>query len=126
MRRSWMGLVLLVVLLLSGLGLSSAMVGKCREDSEMLTMAAEKALEENWHQAAILTARARQSWSSWEFFRCAMADHKASEEIDVMFTVLEVHGATRNRQWFAATCQEAARKLEALGDAHRLNLHNLL
>ena len=92
----------------------------------MLALAAEKALEENWHQAAVLTARARQSWVSWEFFRCAMADHKAAEEIDVLFAVLEVHGATRNRQWFAATCLEAARKLEALGDAHRLNLHNLL
>ena len=126
MKRSWMGLVLLVVLLLSGLGLSRRMVQSCREDSRLLSLAADAALAENWQQAASLTARARQSWDSWEFFRCAMADHSHAEEIDVLFSVLEVYGAGRSKLSFASVCREAAQKLEDLGDAQKLNLHNLL
>lgn len=126
MKRSWMGFVLLIALLVAGLVSSAAMLKFCSEDTARLERAGEEALRGNWERAAYFTAQARQSWDSWELFRCAMADHKPAEEIDTLFSMLEVYGSARDKVNFGAICREAAKKLETLGDAQRLNLRNLL
>ena len=126
MKRSWIGLGLLVGLLAASLLASFAMAKICREDSGKLHQAVQAALAEDWTKAAMLTAQARGSWEDWEFFRCAMADHNPAEEIDSLFSVLEIYCRRRQTIAFAAVCQETAERLEALGDAQRLNLHNLL
>ena len=126
MKRSWIGFVLLVLLLATALLSAAAMIRLCEEDVSRLTAASGEALKGNWEAAACLIAQAHHSWDSWEFFRCAMADHTPAEEIEALFSRLEVYSSARERITFAAVCREAAQKLEALGDAHRLNLHNLL
>jgi len=126
MKRSWIGLGLLMGLLASSLLASSWMLRLCQEDSGKLDQAAQAALREDWTTAASLTAQARSSWENTAFFRCAMADHNPAEEIDGLFAVLEIYGSKRQTIAFAAACRNAANKLEALGDAQRLNLHNLL
>ena len=45
---------------------------------------------------------------------------------DSLFSVLEIYCRRRQTIAFAAVCRETAERLEALGDAQRLNLHNLL
>lgn len=126
MKRSWIGFALLVALLAAGLVCSAAMIKFCGEDSVRLERAGAEALRGNWERAAYFTAQARQHWDSWELFRCAMADHKPAEEIDTLFSMLEIYGAARDNVAFGALCREAAKKLETLGDAQRLNLRNLL
>ena len=126
MKRSWFGFFLLAGLLVLSLLSSRAMVRIYQADARQLSQASEEALQGNWREAAALTARVRRNWDKWELFRCAMADHNPAEEIDILFSVLEVYGATREELAFASVARETAQKLEAIGEAHRLDFCNLL
>ena len=126
MKRSWFGFFLLAALLGISLLSSRTMVRIYQADAQRLSIASQEALGGNWAEAASLTAQVRRSWDKWALFRCAMADHNPAEEIDALFLVLEVYGTTREEVAFASVCRETAQKLEAMGEAHRLNLENLL
>lgn len=126
MIRCRFGLFLLIFLLLCALVCSWAMVKLHRDMARDLSLAAEEARKGNWLPAARYAAHARRDWDRWAFFRCTMADHTAIEALDVLFDTMEVYAAAREEVPFTALCREAALQLEAMGDAHRLTLSNLL
>lgn len=126
MKRSWIGLFLLVFLLAGSLVASRVMVTVHTDSAEKLEQAAELALEGNWAGAAFLTAQAQHKWKQYDFLRSALIDHNPGEEIDADFTVLGVYGSTRDSVNFAALSMQTAKKIHAIADAHRLKLHNLL
>ncbi len=126
MKRSWIGLVLLLVLLGSGILCTWIMEDVHEPISEKLEQAAEEALDRNWAAAAWHTAEARNRWERWEVFRAALTDHGPIEDLDALFSVLEVYGANRERLAFASLCREMAQKIKAIGDAHGLVPENLL
>ena len=126
MKRSWIGLALLLVLLTLG-GLGTWAMEEIHEPiADKLEDAAEQALQNQWRQAAFLTAIARRDWENWRLLRAGMADHGPSEDVDAMFAALEVYGSSREGVAFAALCREMARRIEAIGDAHGLLPENLL
>lgn len=126
MKRSWIGFVLLLVLLIASLASAAAMEKIHGEAAQKLERAARYALQENWTGAAFTLADVRSQWERWELFRCAFADHGPTEEVEAMFSSLEVYGASRERIAFAAVCRQAASAMKAIGQAHSLNLTNLL
>ena len=126
MKRSWIGFFLLLVLL--GLGFLSSWAMEEVHDpiAEQLEDAAELALQEQWARAAWYTAGARRDWEKWKLFRTAFCDHSPMEDAHALFAVLEVYGATRQKEAFAAVCRELAEKIQAIGDAHGLDWENFL
>lgn len=126
MKRSWFGFFLLILLLMLALLSTQAMVRIHREQALTLEEAGKFALSGNWHQTALLTAQVRLDWDKWQLLRAALADHNPIEEIEAGFQVLEVYGRKRDALAFAALCQDLSRQLEAMGDAHALQLQNLL
>jgi len=126
MRRSWIGLFLLLVLLIVGLALAWAIEDVHEPITAKLESAAEEALKQNWVSAAWFTAEAHSRWESWVLFRAALADHVPSEEVEALFAALDVYGASRESVSFAALSRELAKKIEAIGKAHGLNWENLL
>lgn len=126
MKRSWIGLGLLLVLLCLGILGSWAMEEIHEPIAEKLEEAAEQALENQWRRAAFLTASARRDWENWRLLRAALADHGPAEDLDAMFSALEIYGASRQQVAFAALCREMARRTEAIGDAQGLLPENLL
>lgn len=126
MKRSWIGFALLVILLAAALVSSWAMEEFHEAAANKLEQAGQYALAGNWAGAAFLTADVQRDWDRWELLRCALADHSPMEEIETLFSALEVYGTAREKVAFAALCREAAQKMEAMGQAHGLQLHNLL
>lgn len=126
MKRSWIGLFLLIVLLAGSLIASHVMLTTHLESAEKLEQAAQFALDSNWTGAAFATAQARQQWERYDFLRSALSDHAPGEEIDACFAALQVYGASAEPVSFAALSMQTARMIRAIGDAHSLKFHNLL
>ena len=120
----WAGLLL--ALLAVGIWSAWKMVTIHDPLETMLNRASEQALEENWDSAEYLFQQAKDCWESRETFRACFADHTPVEEIDGEFALLEVYLQTREHAAFAAGCRELARKTAAVGEAHGLDLKNLL
>ena len=125
MKRSWMGLGLLVVLLALSLLSAWAMVSLHRPVEAHLNRAAEYALQGDWEHTQASFLRGKESWADLERFRACFADHTPVEEIDSQFALLEVYCATREQAAFAASCRELAEKCAAVGEAHQLVWWNL-
>lgn len=126
MKRSWIGAGLLLALLITACLSGRAMVRIHEPIARDLAAAGEAALGGNWEQALLLSRQAGDNWEEKEVFRACFADHNPTEEIDGCFAQLEIYGRMKEETAFAAACAETARKVEAIGEAHKLLLHNFL
>lgn len=124
MKRSRMGAGLLLLLLLLGLLVTWAMGAIHAPIARDLITAGEYALAGNWEQAHALSRQAAEQWDDREFFRACFADHEPMEDVDACFAQLEIYGRMKEETAFAAACGETARKVSAMGDAHKLCWHN--
>ena len=125
MKRSWFGLVLLLVLLASGLLGARGMERIHEPVARDLITAGEYALRGDWEQAESYARRARDCWEEHEILRACFADHGPMEEVDACFAMLEIYCRMKEETAFAAACGETARKAQAMGQAHGLRLENL-
>lgn len=126
MKRCWIGLGLLLVLLAGGL-LVTWHMGSChRGIGAELEQAARYAQLGNWEEAADAAGDAYEDWQEEWHFSAAFADHEPMEEIDAMFAQLNAYLAARDAVSFAALCGQLSRQVEAMGDAHGLTWWNLL
>ena len=126
MKRSWIGLLLLLVLLAGSLIASHVMLTVHSESAEKLEQASRFALDGNWTGAAFATAQAKQQWERYDFLRSALSDHAPGEEIDACFAALRVYGAAAESVSFAALSSQTATMIRAIADAHSLKFHTLL
>lgn len=124
MKRSWMGAGLLLVLLLGGWFVTRSM-GRIHDPiARDLTTAGEYALTGNWDRALLLSRQAADHWEQTERFRACFADHNPTEEVDACFAQLDIYGRMKEETAFAAACGETARKVAAIGEAHKLIWEN--
>lgn len=126
MKRSWIGFVLLLVLLLGSSLTTLAMVRIHEPIEEHLQQAADCAMEEDWIRAGLFFREAESKWLQWEHFRACFADHNPVEEIDAAFAMLQVYCTARDSVAFAGGCRDLARKTAAVGEAHEPVWWNLL
>lgn len=120
MRRSWIGLALLLVLLAAGILISVAMDRVHAPISWDLEQAADFAEVGLWQEAAEHADRAAQQWARWQVFRESFADHTPIEEIDCLLAQLPVY-AKEEDSHFTATCRELVQKVTAVSEAHALS-----
>lgn len=126
MKRMWIGIVLLLVLLGGGLGAACAMEKAQTPVIGALSRASREALAGNWQQAGKHAAMAQAQWEdNWEAV-ASLADHSPMEEIDGLFAELGVFLHTREDVHFSATCARLCKQLRAMSEAHTVNWHNLL
>lgn len=126
MKRCWIGVVCLVLLLMGGLYVDRVMGRSHAPVSQDLDRAAECAMAEDWTGAEAFTDRARENWEKNWHFSAAFADHEPMENIDALFSRLTVFAAAREKEEFGALCRELSRQVKAMGDAHDLKWWNLL
>ena len=126
MKRCWIGVVCLVLLLMGGLYGDRVMGRSHAPVSQDLDRAAECAKADDWRGAEAFADRARENWEkNWQF-SAAFADHEPMENIDALFSRLTVFAAAREKEESGALCRELSRQVKALGDAHDLKWWNLL
>lgn len=126
MKRGWIGLALLLILLGAGLLVTWFMGETHEEIADKLEDAGVLALTGDWEGADRLVRRARMEWDkSWRI-SAALTDHEPMEEIDSLFAQLEIYRRQREALSFGALCAQLSSLLEDLGDAQGLNWWNLL
>ena len=126
MKRSWIGLGLLLVLLAVSL-LATWAMGQIHEPiAVLLQQAAERTMLGDWDSADRFFQSAREGWDSHAHLRASLADHSPVEEIDALFAQLSVYCAAREEVAFSAGCMELSEKVTAVGEAHGLVWWNIL
>ena len=126
MKRGWIGLALLVVLLASSLFTAKKMEEYHNDGTQMLTQAGTCALEENWAAARELAFQAMKQWQKHREFTAAFADHEPMEDVDCLFAELPVYAREEDAAHFAAICAELSKRLEAVSNAHSFLWWNVL
>ena len=126
MKRSWMGLVLLVILFFLSVLTAWAMARIQEPVARDLELAARYGAEENWPQAERHARAAAEAWKKWNRLRSCFADHGPVEEIDGSLAALEVYLGQRERTAFCAACADLSRQIQAVGDAHGLVWWNVM
>lgn len=97
MKRSWIGFVLLLVLLAGGIAATWGMA-KCHEPiARDLENAAKTALQGDMAQGEGLMLQAREAWGRSRHLGACFADHTPMEEIDALFAEVEVYAAAREK-----------------------------
>lgn len=126
MKRMWIGIALMALVLAAGLWVAEVMEQVHYPLAEDLDRAAQLALEEQWDTANVLAVRTEQTWQKKRPVTAAFAEHEPLENIDALFAQLEVYAVTRDAPSFSAACVYLARQLEALGECHSFTIFNLL
>lgn len=126
MTRGVIGMVLLLVLLAGGMFTQWTMDKIEAPISQELTQAARAGARELWDTALLHQETAAKAWrKSWRL-AAAFADHMPMEDIDSLFARLPIYAVQQESTEYAAACQELARRIEAVADAHRLTWWNLM
>ncbi len=126
MKRSWLGFGLLLVLMVLGLVVTFLMTEIHDPISADLKQAGACVLLGDWDNGEKFFQEANSAWEKWSHFRTCFADHTPTEEIDALFAQVQVYGNAREDVAFAAGCQELARKVAAVGEAHGVYWWNVL
>ena len=126
MKRFWIGMVLLAVLLVLGAWMGGRMTDATLPCADGLDRAAELAMAEDWPGAKQAMEQAWRAWAENRNFSASLSSHEPMEEIDALFEELEIYGAREETAAFSAGCVFLAEKLRDLGNSFRLSWQNLL
>lgn len=109
MKRLWVGILLLLVLLAGTLAVTVAMDRIYAPMAEALKAGDLEAAEERYGR--------------WRQLTAAFADHGPMEEMDALFARAEICGDEQERK---ALCAELAQRAKAMSNAHSPTWWNLL
>ena len=126
MIRSWLGIVLLVLLLLMGIFTGIATKAQHTKTEQILDAAIEKAIHEEAEEAIALGKQAHRRWQKQRNITAMIADHTPMEDVDALFAQMEIYAQTGEIPHFTACCKELAARIAAVAEAHQFNLINIL
>lgn len=125
MKRSILGLCMLLVLLAAGILTTGYMQTCHREVLTALHAAEEQAESGSWQQARAGVAAAKAGWEAKWGITAALCDHEPMETVNDLLAQLEVYTEVKDPVQFAAVCARLREALEAIGEAHRVAWWNL-
>ena len=126
MNRLWIGVGLLAVLL--AIGVSMLLISKNfnEEFSESLEQAGQSAMSGNWTAAEKQLAVSKEKWQSYRRFWASSTDHEPVEQVQNLFSQLELFQARRLEVEFAAACRALVNLAEAIDESHSLRWWSVL
>ena len=126
MKRVWIGLCVLSLLLAAGLGITCFMERAHRPISTDLMQASQAVLQGNWEEGLACAQAAQEKWTAHSDFTAACADHAVLEEAEGLFAQIQVYAAARDSVSFSATCAHLSRRIQAIAESHLSKWQNLL
>lgn len=126
MKRLWIGVALLLVLLGAGIFSTVSMERFHHSLSRHLESAAQAALAEDWEQAREILHQCRSRWQRFRNCIAAGASHETIEEIDSLYSQLDIYLSRRDSPGFTLCCTALWHATAALGEAQSINWWNLL
>ena len=126
MKRFWLGVAILLILLLAGIGSTIFMARFHSDITQDLEKASQAVTAGNWTAALELADQAEARWERGKRAAAAFADHEPLEQMDDVFAQLRLYGRLRLTADYAAACTHLAELARALGESHSLFWWNLL
>lgn len=126
MKRFWIGIAALAVLLVVCLWAGYRMEEVHQPVSRSLAEAADAALAGDWTAAESLATDARTLWERHWHFTASVADHAPMDEVDGLFAQIAVFAEEKEAVHFASTCAQLSKLTTAMEEAHGLKWWNLL
>ena len=114
------GVILLLILLVAGIAVTCLFRHIHAPLSQALQEASDYALTEDWENANSLAQSAREQWERWRNFTAAVADHAPLEEMEALFSQLEIYRALQLHGEFAAVCAQLAQMAAAMEESQVL------
>ena len=126
MKRMWIGVGLLMLLLIAGLWTGRAMEDSHGRNSGILCRAADLALTGNWEKAEALTGSVRADWARKRCLTASLTHQDPMENIEGLFAQLKIYAASRDKEAYGAVCVQLASALEAVGKSNAFTFENLM
>lgn len=123
MKRIWIGIGILLGLLIIGILVMQVTDQRLGVISEQLQQAAR---EPDWGSAVALARKAQDHWEKHWYLSAIVSDHTNIDEIDGVFTQLEVYQQHRDSTAHGATCAWLSEAIRDLEENHRFTWWNLL
>ncbi len=126
MKRLWMGLGILAVLLALSCTVTISMERIHSPIAENLARAADAADREDWEKAQALAEQARARWEQYWRFTATVADHTPMDELDGSFEELAVFLQARENPHFSVTARHLSTLAQAMADSQTPTWWNVL
>ncbi len=126
MKRFWIGIAILAILLGIGIGISTGMHRIHAPIAADLEKASTYALADNWQEAQRLVRSATSRWEKYYRFTAAFADHNPMDDMDGLFAELEVYAKEQEMPHFSSTCAYLGRLATAMAESHLIQWWNFL
>lgn len=126
MSRTWVGIVLLALLLIAGIGSLMGVQGPLDTIAQHLETASALALSGSLAEGAEPVQKAQDLWISLRNGLAAVTDHDPLEQIDAGFALLKLYAAAGDSRNFAVVCIDLSMQIRAVGDAHSIQWWNIL
>lgn len=120
MNRLWIGIGILLVLFAMGIGMLWGSRVFFEKISDGLEQAGELALAGNWTAATAKVQKCRTQWEAYRRFWAAFTDHEPVEEMQTLFSQLELYSQRQLDVDFAVTCRHLCQLAEAINESHSL------
>lgn len=121
MIRCYVGIALLLLLLLAGIWVQTTMQQIHYPIAAAFSQAADAADAAHWPEAAALASHAAAQWQTHRTFTAALADHQPLEDIEALIVQLP-SSENADAAAYSALCRELSRRIQAVAEAHVLNL----
>ena len=126
MLRLWIGIGILAILLAMGIGLLWGSGVFFEELSQDLLQAGDFALAGNWQAAGEKVEKSREKWEAYRPFWASFTDHEPVEQMQNLFSQLELYRARQLEVEFAAVCRNLVHVAEAIDESHSLKWWSVL
>lgn len=126
MKRLYIGIAILLFFLISGLFLTCSFGRIHAPLAQTLENASQAAIAGNWENAVCLADSAKTRWETYRNFTAAVADHEPLEEMDTLFSQLEIYEKLRLNVEFAGICTRLSQMAAAMEESQKLTWWTLL
>lgn len=126
MKRLWIGVAVLLVMLAGGVALTFGFSGLHEHLSEELAAASAAAQRSDWEQAIALADSAREDWETYRHLAASFTDHEPLEKLDSLFAELAVCRTLSLQAQYAVVCTNLSELCSAIAESHALNWWNFL
>ncbi len=126
MNRLWIGIGIMVLLLALGIAMLWGSTVFFKKLSNDLEQAGDFALAGNWSAAGEKLSKSQAQWARWQCFWSACTDHEPIEQMQNLFSQLEVYQARQLEVDFATVCRSLVEIAKAIDESHSLKWWGLL
>ncbi len=126
MKRLWLGLGILALLLAVSSTVFIAMDRIHSPIAQTLSQAADAAEAEDWENASALAEAARARWERYRHFTAMVADHTPMDELDGLFQELTIYAQAEENPHFSATAQHLSALAAGMAESQKPCWWNVL